>query len=143
MYLLIKLITLYLYIVKKITIALLTVVYLLSAIGMQANSFYCCGILRATTLTFAAPPKANCKAPVHMHACCKTKTQVLKVNDKHFGADAAPQSVKVFALCHQPLAALYNLGKSYGSPVHNAFYSHAPPLGQHAPIYTLNCTYRI
>ncbi|MEO7211999.1 MAG: hypothetical protein ABIX36_04315 [Mucilaginibacter sp.] len=39
---------------KKITIVLLTAVYLLSAIGVSASRFYCSGILKTTSLTIGA-----------------------------------------------------------------------------------------
>jgi hypothetical protein len=126
--------------VKRITIALLTAVYLLSAVGVSATSFYCCGILKTTSLSIGADHESD--KIIKGDNCCKTTKQSFKVKDNHFGSDALSHSVKFFpALMETTIPSELNSEPFVAS--HNAFNSHAPPFGQHTPIYTLNCTYRI
>jgi hypothetical protein len=126
--------------VKKIFISLLTAVYLLSAIGVSASSFYCCGILKSTTFSIGDHGSDN-KVAAKTDHCCKTTKQSFKVKDNHYGAGTFSLSAKFF-----PVILPFSLVKLNDDPytrVYTAFNSHAPPFRQHAPVYLLNCTYRI
>lgn len=126
---------------KKVTIILLTAIYLLSAIGVSASSFYCCGILKTTTFSIGAVHD-NGQKVVKGDNCCKTTKQSFKVKDNHFSSDAFSLSVQFFPAIVET-STEFKLNAEPFSVIHTAFNSHAPPLGEHTPIYTLNCTYRI
>jgi len=126
--------------VKRITIALLTTVYLLSAIGVSASSFYCCGI--KTSTTFSLGDASTSHAKTKADNCCKTTKQSFKVKDNHFGSDALSLSVKFFPATMEA-SVPYELNAEPFTEIQTAFNSHAPPFRQHEPIYILNCTYLI
>jgi hypothetical protein len=128
--------------VKKITIVILTAIYLLSAIGVSASRFYCCGILKTTSLTIGADHESE-KTTSKGDDCCKTTKQSFKVKDNHIGSDALSLSVKLFPVDIHTITAFELNAKPVTTAIHTAFNSHAPPFAQHAPIYTLNCTFRI
>jgi hypothetical protein len=128
--------------VKRITVVLLTAIYLLSAVGVSASSFYCCGVLKSTTLSIGEVHNTDAKAPATNSNCCKHTKQTFKVKDNHFGANAFSLSAKVFQAIIGTATAI-ELNTAPIIVVATAFNSHAPPFRQHTPIYTLNCTYRI
>jgi hypothetical protein len=128
--------------VKKITAILLTTVYLLSAIGVSATSFYCCGVLRSTSLSIGDLQSKDTKATAKANNCCKTTKQSFKVKDNHFGSGSISLLTKIFPALNQPVI-IFNLNTKSFTSAHAAFNSHAPPFRQHEPIYVLNCTYRI
>ncbi len=126
---------------KKITIVLLTVVYLLSAIGVSASRFYCCGILKTTNLTIGVNHESE-KITSIGDDCCKTTKQSFKVKDNHFGADASSLSFKSFPAVTYIITP-FELNAEPFTFIYTAFSKHAPPCGHDTPIYTLNCNYRI
>ncbi|MGY4386551.1 hypothetical protein ACVWYN_003606 [Pedobacter sp. UYP24] len=126
---------------KKITIILLTAVYLLSAIGVSASRFYCCGILKTTNLTIGADHESE-KTITKGNDCCKTMKQSFKVKDNHFGADPFTIVVKFFPAIIEAKTS-FILNKVTNAAAYTSFYSHAPPFVSLTPIYTLNCAYRI
>lgn len=130
----------YLSVVKKVTIVLLTAVYLLTAVGVSASSFYCCGILRSTTVSLGEL-KSNDSKAVKNTQCCKHTKQTFKVKDTHFASHASSLPDKFFAATLQT-AGNFQLAAQPVKIVYLPFNSHAPPLGQRS-IYALNCTYRI
>jgi hypothetical protein len=128
--------------VKRIALISLTVIYLLSALGISVSSFYCCGKLESTSISFNSAQKTMCKMATGMPGCCKTKTQLLKVKDQHVGSQALSLNVNLF---HAIIPAYSTLDFSVYSfkSEYFAFNSHAPPDWPQAPVYILNCTYRI
>jgi len=125
--------------VKRIAIAFLTAVYLISAIGVSASSFYCCGELKATSYSIGEGHGPDSKATTK--DCCKTTKQSFKVKDSHFGAGSFSLLAKFFPVIH-PFTAI-KLNEVPFTKIYSPINSHAPPYRQYAPIYTLNCTYRI
>jgi hypothetical protein len=126
--------------VKRTAIILLSAVYLLSSLGVAADSHYCCGILQSTTLFRDAKP--DCKMGLHMKNCCKTKKQYFKVKDQHFGAPAFSLNVNLF---HNVIQSNYHsdLNIACVNIAHLTVNSHSPPDLLKTPVYIQNCTYRI
>jgi hypothetical protein len=126
--------------VKRTAIILLSAVYLLSSLGIAANSHYCCGILQSTTLFHDTKP--DCKMASQMKNCCKTKKQYFKVKDQHFGAQAISLNVNLF---HTIIHPNYHLDLSVADLdiAHAAINNHGPPDWPKTPFYIQNCTYRI
>jgi hypothetical protein len=127
--------------VKRTAALLLTAIYLLSALGVAANSYYCCGKLQLTTILDGAK-KPGCKMASMMPKCCKTKKQYFKVKDQHFGASAFSLETKLFPAISIPYL---NAQLSINIPEQEfvSFNSHAPPDRFQPPFYILNCAYRI
>jgi hypothetical protein len=127
--------------VKKLTIVILTAFYLLSVIGVSASSFYCCGVLKSTSYSIGEDHGSDSKATAVKENCCKTTKHSFKVKDNHFVTGSYSPIAK-YSLVFVPFSSLKQDDKPF-TKIYTAFNSHAPPLGQHASIYTLNCTYRI
>jgi len=128
--------------VKRIALISLTVIYLLSALGITVSSFYCCGKLESTSISFDSAKKIACKMATGMPGCCKTKTQLLKVKDQHVGSQALSLNASLFHAII-PACSIFDFSVYSFKTEHTAFNSHAPPDQPHAPFYILNCTYRI
>jgi hypothetical protein len=121
---------------KRLSLILLTVIYLLSSVGIGINRFYCCGKLASVTLTYAKADHTD------KNNCCKNISKSFKVKDSHInGAYFALND-----LLPVMLPALNNWN-SVPPVIEQAaaigYQSHAPPGSPATPIYTLNCTYRI
>lgn len=127
---------------KRLAVVLLLAAYMLSVFGVSASSFYCCGMLKSTTLSIGEVHGADTKAPLTKDNCCKHTKQTFKVKDNHFGSDALSLSVK-FVPANIVNIVHFTFNAEPLTVIPTAFNSHAPPFGQHTPIYTLNCTYRI
>ncbi|HEY5326812.1 MAG TPA: hypothetical protein VIJ27_07415 [Mucilaginibacter sp.] len=125
---------------KRTAIILLSAVYLLSSLGIAAESHYCCGILQSTTLFHDT--KLDCKMASQMKHCCKTKKQYFKVKDQHFGVSNFTLNTKLFSAIQIPYLAAQTVKDI---PVKDIFYfnNHAPPNRDATHSYILNCTYRI
>jgi hypothetical protein len=126
--------------VKRTMLILLTVIYLVSAVGIGVSRFYCCGKLAAVNLVFASGNDQ--KNDVEKDNCCKNEKQSFKIKDNHFNSSG-------FNL-NQPLPvilpSLYSydhLGVTQTIIQSRPYKSNAPPGRPEAPIYTLNCSYRI
>ena len=77
-----------------------------------------------------------------MPGCCKTKKQYLKVKDQHFGSDAFNFNARLFSLV-SIIYPTFNINNVGFKPTYTVFNNHAPPGWPQAPVYILNCTYRI
>lgn len=127
--------------VKKFTIIVLALIYLLSATGVSAERFYCCGKLARTTFAIGDSGNTENNKISKVHKCCKTTKRTFKVKDSHVGsgglfvAKVAPAALPPVILC---LPAV-----SESTPVNWASRANAPPDRQQIPVYILNCTYRI
>ncbi|MFA6086330.1 hypothetical protein [Mucilaginibacter sp.] len=127
---------------KRIALISLTVIYLLSASGITVSSFYCCGKLESTSVSFDSAQKTACKMATGMPGCCKTKTQLFKVKDQHVGSQALSLNAGLFHAII-PACSIFDFSVYSFKPDYTAFNSHAPPDWPQAPVYILNCTYRI
>jgi hypothetical protein len=123
--------------VKRTALILLTVIYLLSCVGIGVNRFYCCGKLASVTLTYVTADHTDNKGN-----CCKHQIKSFKVKDTHV-------NVASFVLNDLSAVILPSLS-TWNSiiPVNEqiaaiGYQSHAPPGNPAIPIYTLNCAYRI
>ncbi|WPU96433.1 hypothetical protein SNE25_12975 [Mucilaginibacter sabulilitoris] len=127
---------------KRIALISLTAIYLLSALGISVRSFYCCGKLESASFSFSSAEKSYCKMATGLPGCCKTKTQLIKVKDQHFGANAPNLDANLFHVLI-PATFTADLSAYHSNFECTAFNSHAPPYWPKAPVYILNCTYRI
>lgn len=126
---------------KRITLILLTALYLLSAVGVSAEHFYCCGKLASTTLSLGDSQPPVVKVNVKAENCCKTTKQSFKVKDNHVNAGASSIGLTWVAVIAQSVPTLPEPAVQEHTDIIR--YAHAPPERQQTPIYILNCTYRI
>jgi hypothetical protein len=127
--------------VKKAFIAILAILYLAVASGVEMNIHYCMG--EVASVEYGKAEKGLCgKCGMESKkGCCEDETKFVKIEDSH----QLSQLSWAFQL---PVAGLPL------SPVFdNAFILHhksvfdqpanGPPPGSHPPIYIKNCVFRI
>lgn len=124
---------------KKLALILITVVYMLSFVGMSVNQFYCCGKLSSESVSFLGGKQ---KEANDASDCCKTTHQYLKIKDAHISSDYISNPEKHFSFVH----TIFSLFESTIPANQQTFVRNninAPPLLSGSPIYIFNCTYRI
>jgi len=127
--------------VKRSALILLTVIYVVSCLGISIDRFYCCGKLASITVAYGAADNSTNTAGKN-NKCCKHETQSLKLNDRHFNTAS---------LCfNQPLPQIVSSfislnNEAIVSVLHTKIFykGNAPPGHSDIPVYTLNCAYRI
>jgi hypothetical protein len=77
-----------------------------------------------------------------MAGCCTTKTQYVKINDRHLGSTGFNLDIKLFPALNTPNFTAYAASSSQ-EPQHILYNGHAPPDWPNASFYILHCTYRI
>jgi hypothetical protein len=127
---------------KRTALLFLTAIYLLSTLGIAANSHYCRGKLQSITAPVNCKASVGCKKSDQMKNCCKTKKQYFKVSDLHIYASAFSLDTRLFpavqACC---LASQTNINAAI--QVRFNIDINAPPKGNEISPYILNCNYRI
>jgi len=128
------------YDMKKFTVIVLVLIYVLTVTGVSAEHFYCCGKLARTT--FALGDSGN---TVNNHSkkddCCKTTKQSFKVKDQHAGSKTLDLQTKAFVALQQAVTEFQPIAGCGQSTA--AYKANAPPERKQIPVYILNCTYRI
>lgn len=127
---------------KKNSAILIVLIYFISVSGIGLKEFYCCGKLKSVTIALIDNKEEKCSKGTHIEGCCKSKYQLLKVNDKHF---ASFYSVLPFKISAEPLSYLISFQPTIFSTCRIAVIngSHAPPIYPGVPIYKSNCVFRI
>lgn len=127
---------------KKIALILLITVYAVFTLGIGISEFYCCGKLKSISISYVKDAKEKCNKGDDKSGCCKTKHHFFKVKDNHIAAGDISNPAKHFTGLHTftPSVEVIVFANQQ-SFVANS--SHAPPLQNGAPIYILNCVYRI
>lgn len=127
---------------KKISLISVLVIYSLATLGIGIKQFYCCGVLKSTTMHFIGEKKQQCAKEDKEDGCCKTKYQVFQVKDSHISAVDINTSLKYAAglYLYAPVSELVLIDPQLSC---KGYTSHAPPLHRGIPIYILHCVYRI
>jgi len=127
---------------KRTALILLSAIYLLSALGVVADSYYCHGKLQSTSMVIQRASLPDCKMHDQMKNCCKTKKQFFKVSDLHIYAATFSLDTKLFPVIQVPyLLSQINISAAVQEFSNNNI--NAPPKSIAIPVYTLNCNYRI
>jgi hypothetical protein len=127
---------------KRTVLILLSAIYLLSTLGVAADSYYCHGKLQSTSVIIQRSSSPDCKMHDQMKNCCKTKKQFFKVIDLHIYAASLSLGARVFPVIQVSLLVSQfkvNMAVQEVSYVNIS----APPKGIVNPVYILNCNYRI
>jgi hypothetical protein len=128
---------------KKAAIILLLCIYSLATLGIGIKQFYCCGILKSTTVTLIKNSEEKCKAQAAKGSCCKTQYQTFKVKDSHIFSDVTHLPEKQFSEL-----IIFNFLFETIQPIQSLVISnnpsHAPPPLCHGiPLHIYYCIYRI
>ena len=127
---------------KRTALFLLTAIYMLSTLGVVADSYYCHGKLRSTSVVIQHSSFPGCKMHDQMKNCCKTKKQFYKVSDLHIYAASLSLGTRMFPA----IQVLFLVSQTkVNIAAREVFDSNVnpPPKGIITPAYILNCNYRI
>jgi len=127
--------------VKRAIAILFSIVYLLSAVGVSVEHFYCCGKLASTTFILGDTHHPVVKGLAKTDDCCKTTKQSFRVKDNHVGVSGSSIVPTWVAVMMQLVPALPEPAVQEYTGI--TYRVHGPPERQQTPIYILNCTYRI
>jgi hypothetical protein len=126
---------------KKSAAILLAGIYVMASFGIAINSFYCCGKLKAVTISLVEQQDAKCAGNGNS-SCCNIRHQILKVQDSHTGSTAFFHFSDLWALNPRPVfeneTPFFVKDLTYG-----AHADYAPPPIASCPLYTFHCDYRI
>ena len=124
---------------KRISLIVLTFIYLFSCVGVGAERLYCCGKLSSVSFSYGAGDHVNKQADTK-NKCCKTERLNFKIKDNHVSSTTF-ELAKVF-----PANTIVLSWLPFRSPVKvvqdHANQSNAPP-GPDISLCILNCNYRI
>ena len=127
---------------KKLAIVLLTVVYMLSTVGVAVSQFYCCSKLKSVAFSLNGSENNTSKKEIKEDGCCKTTQQYIKIKDVHLYADAVFSPAKHFLILHTGFPALDLIAfEKQQAVISNSI--NAPPLITTNPVYILNRVFRI
>jgi hypothetical protein len=128
-------------VLKKVFVAILAVLYLAVASGVEMNIHYCMG--KIASVEYGASEKGLCgKCGMQSKkGCCEDETRFLRLQDSH----QLSQLSWAFQLPVTITSPLYSFVASSGARQEVLIHEHAngPPLNTATPIYLLNCNYRI
>lgn len=128
---------------KKITVILLLICYLMPAIGMTVVTHYCGGKLTSVSLQLSGTEKCPCGSKKMKKDCCKTKTCTFKIKDEQ---QQAPQLSVDFnkTISFQPAIIHTCNATIFCASVEKDFHTHHPPPDKiKQPLYLLNQVFRI
>ena len=126
---------------KKTVIAILAILYLVTASGVVVNLHYCMGRLASVdygTDSHKACGKCGMKSSP---GCCETHSKVVKVQDEHQWAKSGIEVAQVSAILPQfeiGLNMLIQGEENYSDP-----HYYPPPDPQGNSVYLLNSVFRI
>ncbi len=127
---------------KKTAAILLTLLYLLPAIGFSIDAHWCGNKIQAIKVNAVTKKECSCgkKMP---KGCCKNVHSHIQLTDNHNGSSTVVSYnndlVKLLADLPVHTAGLFVSRLS----AFNFTDDHAPPGGNKLPVYLTNCTFRI
>ncbi|HVZ25018.1 MAG TPA: hypothetical protein VG842_03140 [Sediminibacterium sp.] len=127
---------------KKLLIIAAILVYATATMGVGVQEFYCCGKLKAVSLSLLQASPKQCGKKSGMTGCCKTTIQYVKLKDTHITAEkvSGPAGISV-PLCSPAMPVIVQAITEPGAPNINS--THAPPLYRGVPVYLSNRVFRI
>ena len=128
---------------KRITVILITLLYLVSTSGVALSNFYCCGKLKETFIFSHHDYGKDCKGNKKASGCCDTKTVYFKVKDNHsLSTEVKANGADFTKLLHNIFLPLFIFQNASSQAASFAFL-HAPPLISKQPVYLSVCNFRI
>lgn len=125
---------------KKITIAILAVIYLVVSSGIAVSIHYCMGKVSSIDLVHNDEKCGKCGMEKNT-GCCKNEFKIVKLSDSH---KLLSNEVRIFS----PVTVLDNFNSIfennlYSSAVTSEYNNHSPPGSPGVPLTILHCVFRI
>ena len=122
---------------KKITIAILAIIYLTVSSGVAMSIHYCMGKVASVDLMHTSDKCDKCGMKKTPHGCCKDEFKIVKLSDSH---KLISNDIKIDA----PIAVIDNSKSIFdtefiSSNVRSDYNNHSPP----ASGISLNILYRV
>ena len=125
---------------KKITVAILAVIYLTVSSGVAMTVHYCMGKIASVDLMHAGDKCGKCGMKT-TGGCCKDEFKIVKLNDSH---KLISNDINIFS----PVAIIDN-SKSifdadlFSSRIKSDLKNHSPPANSGPSLNILYCVFRI
>ena len=126
---------------KKITVAILAIIYLSVSSGVAMTIHYCMGKVSSVDLMHTSDKCSKCGMKIGGGGCCKDEFKIVKLNDSH---KLISNDINIFA----PVAIIDN-SKSifdtdlFSSRIKSDFNNHSPPENSGPSLNILYCVFRI
>ena len=126
---------------KKLSIAILAIIYLGVSSGIAMNIHYCMGKLYSVDLMHSNDKCSKCGMKNSKNSCCNDKFKIVKLTDSH---KIISNDINIFT----PVAIHYNPKSIFDANLHNAqiitlFNNHSPPISLGISLSILNSIFRI
>ena len=126
---------------KKLSVAILAIIYLGVSSGIAMNIHYCMGKLSSIELMHSNDKCDKCGMKYGKNSCCNDKFKIVKLTDSH---KIISNEINIFT----PVAIIDN-SKSISdidfqhAPIIADFNNHSPPISQGISLCILNSVFRI
>lgn len=125
---------------KKITVAILAIVYLAVSSGVAVTVHYCMGKIASVNMDHTSDKCGKCGMKTS-DGCCKDEFKIVKLEDSH---KLISNDIKIYS----PIAVIDNSKSLFDTgtfaqgimPVYN---NHSPPGSSGIPLNILHCNFRI
>jgi hypothetical protein len=126
---------------KKAFVAILAILYMTIASGVEMNIHYCMGEFASMELGKAADEDCSRCGMKAKAGCCEDESRIVKLEDSH---QASFLSWSVLPPMVVP-STYFEVGTSKAIAVTDVLLppSHAPPGSYDIPVYLRNCVFRI
>jgi hypothetical protein len=126
---------------KKLSVAILAIIYLCVSSGIAMNIHYCMGKLSSVELMHTNDKCSKCGMKTGKNSCCNDKFKIVKLTDSH---KIISNEINIFA----PVAIIDNSKSIFDIDLQNAkiisdFNNHSPPISQGISLCILNSVFRI
>ena len=126
---------------KKVSVAILAIIYLGVSSGIAMNIHYCMGKFSSVELMHSNDKCGKCGMKTGKNSCCNDKFKIVKLTDSH---KIINNDINIFT----PVAIIDNSKSIFDTDFKNAkitsdFNNHSPPLSQGISLCILNSVFRI
>ncbi len=125
---------------KKVTVAILAIIYLTVSSGVAMSIHYCMGKVASVDLVHTSDKCGKCGMKTS-GGCCKDEFKIVKLSDSH---KLISNDIKIYS----PIAVIDNSNsifdtKLFSSEIKSDFNNHSPPGSSGISLNILYCVFRI
>ena len=125
---------------KKITVAVLAIVYLAVSSGIAVTVHYCMGKIASVDMNHTSDKCGKCGMKTN-DGCCKDEFKIVKLEDSH---KLISNDIKIYS----PIAVIDNSKglfdtRIFPSQVRSDYNNHSPPGSSGSSLNILHCVFRI
>lgn len=126
---------------KKLILAILSLIYLATASGVVIGTHYCMGRIADAKYAYSDDDQCSKCGMDNKNGCCHTEFKIVKLTDDQ-------QQAKAYSNFDQTAIAVVHYSLSFLQPVqgvqvNHAIIHHSPPEGPDSPLYLSNSVFRI